>query len=288
MFDQITTVAEIDEVSMEVIASIVQTELIQASTLAVTIADYSQFAVQGANAAKIPSTGSFTVTKKQAGQKAQKQKLTFSGDSIPFTEHAVVQGLIEDIASIQSNVPVAAEYLRRMASAHALQVDVDLFAQIKQVSSQSYTTGSTPTKKDFTKARKVLRQANVPLDSQLFCAFNATNEKEIMDLADFVDADKWLAGSEAAKLEAMFPGGSPGTGFIGRAYGCNLISTNVIPDSDNGLYFYHSSHAGIAFQLKPRIMEQYMVEYLGLLVSMDQLYGVKVLDGGVRGIRIGA
>jgi len=288
MYDQITTVAEIDEVSMEIIASIVQTELIQASALAVTVGDYSQFAVQGANAAKIPNAGSFTVTKKQAGQKALKQKLSFTGDQIPFTEHAVVQGLVEDIASIQANVPVVAEYLRRMASAHALQVDVDLFAQIKLMSTQSYTTGSTPTKKDFTKARKVLREANVPMDAQLYAVVNPTNEKEIMDLDDFVDADKWLSGSESAKLSGMFPGGVAGTGFIGRAYGFNIISTNVVPSSDNGIYFYHSSHAGIAFQLRPRIQEQYMLEHLGLLVSMDQLYGVKVLDGGVRGIRIGA
>src|SRR5690349_15984467 len=146
MLDNVTTVAEIDAVSQEIIASIVQTELIQSAVIAPSVSDYSMFAVPGSKSAKIPRAGSFSVVKKQAGEPVAQQKLTFSGDTILFTEEAVVQATVEDIASIQANVPLVAEYLRRMASAHALQVDKDLFAQIKQVSTQAYSSGSAPSK----------------------------------------------------------------------------------------------------------------------------------------------
>lgn len=292
MLSNVTTTAEIDEVSLELISSIVQTELIQSAVLAPTVTDYSSFASQGAKSAKIPSTGSFLVQKKQAAQAADLQKLSMSGDVIPFDQQAVVQALVEDIASIQSNVPITAEYLRRMASAHGLQFDKDLFAQIKLVlaaNNQAYSAGSAPTKADFTKARKIMRDNHVPSDGQWFCLLGSTNEKKIMDLSDFVDADKWLSGSEAIKLNGVLPGGSVGNGFIGKAYGFLVIVSTVLDDAaDNGMYFYHSSHAGYAFQQGPRIQEQYKLEYLANLVSMDQLYGMKVLNSGIRGVRIGA
>jgi hypothetical protein len=291
MFDNVTTTAEIDAVSMEIIASIVQSELIQSAALGVTVEDFSSLAKPGAASVKIPSAGSFSVMKKQGGQAVTAQKLTFGGDSILFDQQAVIQALVEDIANIQSAVPVVAEYLKRMASAHALQIDKDLFAQIKLVAAankKGYSSGSAPTKADFTLAKKVLKDQGLPLDNQLFCAFSTDNERVMQNLSDFVDADKWLSASSEIKINGMFPGGQVGTGFIGRAYGFNLISTTVVPDSDNGLYFYHRSHAGIAFQQGPRIQEQYKLEHLANLVSMDQLYGVKVLDSGKRACRVGA
>lgn len=289
--DQITGLLDIDEVTSEVITSVVQSERIQASILLPTVMDVSQFARKGASSISFPKANSFVTQKKQSGTAVSAQKLTIGKDTLLLDQHAVIQGLIEDIASVQSEPALAALYFQRMASSQGLQIDVDLFNKIKNIDSgnmSGYTAGSAPTKKDFTKARKIMKDAHVPGDGQWYCLVGTANEKAIMDLEDFVDADKWLSGSEAAKLNALFPGGVASTGTVGRAYGFTILSSTVVPDSDNGMYFYHSSHVAIGFQMQPRLQEQYQLEHLALRVSMDQLYGVKELDGGFRAARIGA
>lgn len=276
--DQLLTKADIDDVSLELISSIFQTELIQSSVLAPTVDDVSALASPGAKSIKIPRANSFVVEKKQAAQKATSQKLTIAADELLLDQHAVVQGIVEDIASIQANVPVVAEYVRRMATAHALQVDEDIFEQLVLASSSSpnhqiaFAAGGAPTKADFINARKLLKKANVPSDGRWYCAVNPDEEAVIIGLADFVDADKWMSGSEAVKS----------SGMLGRAYGFNILTTNVV--ESGSMVFYHSSHVAIGFQKAPTLQEQYKLEHLGTLISLDQLYGVKVLDSGKRAV----
>lgn len=285
MADQITTQIDIDAASRELIDSVVQTELIQGSVLAQTVTNLSALVQPGAKSVSIPNMGSFTVEKKQGGQKATKQKLSLTADKILFNEHAVIQGLVEDIADWQSAVPLLAEYLRRMATAHALQLDVDLFAVIKASGSGvAYAAGGAPTKKDFTVGMRELFLKNVPRDNRIYLAISPTQEEVIKGLADFVDADKWLAGSAEMKMNGVFPGGNA-NGFIGRVYGANVMVTNVVDDGK--MHFYHSTHAAFALQKAPRIQSQYLVEYLAQLLSMDQLYGIKALDSGNRAYHIG-
>jgi len=280
--DQLTTKADIDEVSLELISSIFQTELIQSGVLAPTVENFTDLVKPGADSLKLPRANSFVVEKKQAGQKATSQKLTVSQDKLELSEHAVVQALVEDIASIQANVPLVAEYVKRMASSHALQLDKDIYAQLKLASSATpdhriaYAAGGAPTKQDFINARKLMKVANVPGDGRWYCAVNPAMEAVVIGLADFVDADKWMSGSEQVKQN----------GLLGRAYGFQVLTTNAV--SDDYMIFYHSSHVGLAFQRQPNLQEQYKLEHLGLLVSLDQLYGVKVLDGGKRGVLVGS
>jgi len=280
--DQITTKLDIDEVSMEIISSIVQSELIQASVLASTIEDFTSLVLAGSDSLKLPRTGSFAVEKKQSGQKAMAQKLLLATDKLDLSEHAVVQALIEDIANIQSNVPLVTEYLKRMASAHALQLDKDIYAQLKLTSSSgpdnriAFAAGGAPTKADFIGARKLMKKNNVPQDGGWYCAINPDMEAVIIGLADFVDADKWMSGAELVKSN----------GVLGRAYGFNIVVSNVV--SDDYMVMYHRSHVGMAFQRQPNLQEQYELENLALRVSLDQLYGVKVLDSGKRGVLVGS
>lgn len=280
--DQLTTKADVDALSMELIASVFQTELIQSAVLAPTIENFSALVRPGADSLKLPKANSFNVEMKQGGEAATAQKLTMDADTLLLDKHAVVQGLIEDIASIQAEPAIVAEYVKRMASAHAYDLDKKVYAQLKQTSASApdnriaYAAGGAPTKADFINARKLMKQNNVPQDGRWYLAVNPVQEAVIIGLADFVDADKWFAGAEQAKA----------SGVLGRAYGFTIMSTNAVTDGE--MVFYHSSHAGLAFQRAPRLAEQYKLEYLALLVSVDQLYGVKVLDGGKRGVLVNA
>ena len=98
----------------------------------------------------------------------------------------------------------------------------------------------------------------------------------LLALADFVDADKWASGSESAKLN----------GVIGRVYGFNVVISNVA--TDDGAVLFHKSHVGFARQMAPRVQSQYQIEHLADRVSLDHIYGAKVLDSGKRGVLLGS
>jgi hypothetical protein len=284
MADVLTGKTEIDAVSQEIVASIIQEELIQSAILLPTITDYSAFAVKGSDKVKIPKAGSFTAVLKAENVAASAEALTFSTDDIALDLHYNVQALIEDIADIQANVPLMDEYIRRMAKAIALKVDEEIYDELVLASvaapdhkiDWANAPTDTVTKGDFVTAKKLLKQANVPmLSNELFFLINPKRESEILLLADFVDADKWIEGSANAKLNGM----------IGRAYGFNILVSNLVNDDE--VVFYHKSAVGYATQMAPRLQSDKDLPNLAQRLALDMLFGVKVLDGGKRQVLVG-
>lgn len=268
---------------MELILSVVQTELIQGMILAPSVTDYSALVGPGMDKVKIPRAGSFAVEKKLSATEFTSQSLTFVTDSIDLDEHEGILAQIEGIADIQSRVDLAGEYARRMASALALQMDTFIYEQMKLTSSASpdhriaFDNASTLAKNDFVNAKKLLRLQNVPMnDGRMFCAISPERESDILKLADFVDADKWGAEAVSAKLN----------GVIGRAYGFNILVSSVV--SDTGCLFYHSSHAGWAQQLSPTFETARNLKIAGYDALLHHIYGATVLDAGKRGVLVGS
>lgn len=281
MADQITGKTQVDAVSKEVIASIVQDELIQQSMLLGTVLDFSNLAEKGSDTVSIPRTGSFTAEEKQEGVALNAQALTLAVDKILLNKHYAVQAVIEKFAKVQANVELFGEYLKRMGSALALKVDQEIIAAILATSEASPDhrrafAGASIAKDDFITARMLLRQANVKLDDNVFCAINPEEEAKILALSDFVDADKWASGSETAKQN----------GLIGKAYGCKIIVTNVVPAGKAA--FYHKSHVAFALQQEPEYDEQKELANLATRISLDHVYGVKTMDLGKRGVLMGS
>lgn len=282
--DNLTTKSEIDAVSMELINSVVQTELIQGMVLAPTLTDYSALVGPGMDKVKVPrASSSFTAEKKVGATEFTSQALSFVTDDIALDEHEGILAQIEGVADLQSRVDLAGEYARRMASRLALQMDTFLYEQMKLTSSSSpdhrvaFDNTATLAKNDFINAKKLLRIQNVPMnDGRLFCAISPERESDILKLADFVDADKWGAEAVSAKLN----------GVIGRAYGFNILVSNVV--SDAGCIFYHSSHVGWAQQLSPTFETARNLKIAGYDALLHHLYGGVVLDGGKRGVLVGS
>lgn len=282
--DQITTVSEITDVSMELILSIVQTELKEQMVLAPTLTDYSALVGPGMKSVKVPrAVGEFDAEKKLSATKFTSQSLSFSSDAISLDEHRGVLAEIENIASLQANIDLVGEYARRMASELALKMDEFVFEKMKLTSASSpdhrraFDNGSTLGKNDFVLAKKLLRQANVPTnDGRLFMAISPERESDILKLADFVDADKWGDQAVAAKLN----------GVIGRAYGFNIVVSNTV--EDNACIAYHSSHVAWAQQMAPVFRTQPKLSIAGFEALLDHLYGAQVMDLGVRGVLLGS
>lgn len=281
--DNITTVTEIDSSSNELVANLMQMFLSQKLVLAPTLTDYTSLVGKGMKSVDVPRAGKLQAQRKGAATKLSAQALTIGADTISLDNHYGVLVDVEDIAAVQANIDVMSMYVERMSAALALEMDNRIYEQMKLTSSSSpdhrvaFAAGSALTKADFTVAKKLLRTQNVPMDDgKLFLAINPYNEKAILDLSDFVDADKWLSGSAEAKLN----------GVIGRAYGFNIVISNVIDDTAN--IFYHSSHVAFAKQLNLKLESQRDIDNLSDKMAMSHSYGCKVMDLGVRGVLIGS
>lgn len=281
--DNITTVNEIDPVSMELIANLTQMFLTQNMVIAPTVTDYTSLVAKGAKSVEIPRAGKLQAQRKNAGQKLNAQVMSIGTDLLALDKNYGILVENEDIAQIQSSIDLLSEYVKRMSAALALEMDNSVYEQMKLTSASSpdhrvaFASGSSITQADFTNAKKLLRIQNVPMDDgKLFLAINPYNEKAILDLTGFVDADKWLAGSAEAKLN----------GVIGRAYGFNIVVSNVVDDT--GSLFYHSSHCAFARQIQPKFETQRNIDNLSDKMALSHLYGTKVMDLGVRGVLVGS
>jgi hypothetical protein len=163
-------------------------------------------------------------------------------------------------------------YGERIASALMKKWDAAVYAELILGGSTAYSSGSALTKADFTKARQIMKNLEVDLDSGgNWLAINPAAEKVVMDLSDFVDADKWSSGSEQIKVN----------GFIGRAYGFNI----VVGTQYTSPVFYNSSACAFARQEQLKIASNFSIADLATELAGWHLYGVKQLQGGAASVK---
>jgi hypothetical protein len=278
--DFITTQSTIDNISLEAIAAFVQKELIAKPKLAGTITDLSAAVGPGMDSIKLPRFNSFVAERKVAARHLTKQKLTSSPDQLYLVKHDAVLTEIENIAQLQSSVDLQMLYAERIASAMKKKEDQEIFEELKLSSESSpdhrvaFASGSTLTKADFTNSIKLMLDAEIELgDGTLWLAAPTAQYKAILELSDFVDADKWGSGSEVIK----------GTGALGRAYGFNIIVSTVFDKP----VFYHSTACAFARQKAISYMQAPLPKNLSVELAADHVYGVKQMQGGKAAIVIG-
>jgi hypothetical protein len=245
MADQITGDTEAAAVKMTLIAAMVQRELAAAAKLLPTFMDVSSFAEPGLDKISFPKSTSFSVEKKLSGQKASAQALTYSVDTLNLDQEAVVQWIIEKKQTWQSRVNLEIDAAGRAASAHGRQVDSDLFAAIN--------------------AGRKIKVENWP-ETDLTLAIHPTEEQGMLDIANFINADQY--GSREALIQ----------GEIGRVFGVRVVVSNLLTENES--FMYHRDACAIGFQRSPEFDSDKDLENLGTRFSLDQLYGIKVLQSG--------
>ncbi|HPK40005.1 MAG TPA: hypothetical protein PKZ69_00160, partial [Candidatus Cloacimonadota bacterium] len=87
--------------------------------------------------------------------------------------------------------------------------------------SAASTAADTITKADFIAARKALNEANAPLHGRV-CIIGPEHESQLMEIAEFVSADKIGKTSNMPIVE----------GFVGRAFGFDIVLLNHLPMVD--------------------------------------------------------
>jgi len=257
------------------ISSFVQAELKQKAILLNTVQQFP--AGPGIDTIKIPRADSFTAADKAENTALTAQVLTFATDDLALDKHKAVLVKLEDIAQLQAKPDVVREIMMRMGTELALQIDKDIMTQLVLTSASAPDhriayAGSAIAQADILEARRLLYVQNVPFN-ECYLAISPTQEKALLGIADFVRADAY--GDARGLIR----------GEIGTLYGCKVIVSNVVADAKSVVY--HPTHVAFALQQslnfeKDRDLDNIATKYLA-----SQIYGMKVLDSGNRGVVLG-
>ena len=214
----------------------------------------------------IPDVSSLTAQDKAAETEVTLQSPTETKFSVSINKWKHVAFLIEDMVKVQSASNLRKEYTDKAGYAVGKAVDSDLIALY---SSLTQSTGSESVDVDeetILEAKKQLDEADAPrTDRTLLIA--PSQEKSLLRIPRFTEADKIADGGKAIK-----------EGMLGRIHGFDVfVSTNVpkVGDNTKNIAFQRDAFV-LATQSYPRVQAAYVLEYLGTLVVVDEIYGVSV------------
>jgi N4-gp56 family major capsid protein len=281
MADADMGVTETSATGVDLVAAMVQKQLIAKAKLMFTVMDESSRATKGAKSVSFPRTGDLTPVAKTENTASESIALTYAADQLALDQHYQAYVRLEDIADAQSVLNVESDILERASAGMAKVMDTKIYTVLKAGASASapdhiidhYGSSGAITRTKILQARKLLDDQNVP-DEDRFLVVNPAQEAELLDIDGFVDADKY--GSTAAKLN----------GEIGRLFGFTVIKTTVC--EDNVSLYYHRSACAFARQIEPKWEQGRDLSRLANEYSLSALYGAKVLDSGKRNVTANA
>jgi len=239
----------------------------------------------------IPYPGTFSAKDKAADGTVTLQ--TPSGGTevqVTLNKHKEVSFLIEDVVRAQENQDVMRRYVESAAIALAEQIETDLFSLYASLSNSVGTAGTDISAATIRSARKTLNDNKIPMTNR-HLVISSKDEAALL-------ADSNLASYFAHRTQAI------PEGALGRLYGFTVWMSQLVPvvsgtpDTTNNLAFHPEAFI-LAMRALPeppantgaraavirdpqsglvlRVLYAYNPNYLGVQVTMDVLYGVKVL-----------
>lgn len=258
------------------VSAIVQAELKQRAVLMPLVQNYA--AGPGIDTIKIPRAGGFAAETKTENTSLTAQVLTFATDDLLLNQHKAVLVRLEELAATQSKPDVVSQILSRMASELALQIDMDIFAQLELTSAAApdhriaYADATSFKKADILAARSLLHVQNVPFN-ECYIGVSPASEVSLLAINDFVHVDTY--GSAQAIVN----------GELGRLFGARVVMSNVFEDLKT--IIWHPTHCAFAMQSSLNFKSQDDLENIATKYLASQLYGAKVMDAGKRAVMLG-
>lgn len=249
----------------DLIASLVQRELLESATLATFVTDLSGLAVKGAKSISIPKLSSFTVQNRAFGAAATPNAaLTDAVDVINLDKNKIVLFGYDAHDEMQSSINYMIEAISRAARAHGRQVNTDILSTWDTVAGLN-VNGATPadiTVADILDMREFLLE-NFADMSRAALVISADQEKAMLKIAEFSRYDYRGVGPTPIV-----------NGTIGSVYGVPVVINQQVGAQQ--AYMVAPEGSAIAFQKAPAVAEQVELTYgsEGRLVVVDQLYGV--------------
>jgi HK97 family phage major capsid protein len=218
----------------------------------------------------VPFVVAGTANAKVANTQVTLDGTTYNSVVININQHFEKSYLIEDFLNVQSKYNLRSEFTKAAAYAIAVSIDSSIVTEfLSGVSQTAGTYGTAISDATILSGKLTLDNALAPADGRKF-VINPTGYSQLLAIDKFVRYDA-LGTGEAIK-----------NGKIGTIYGMdvfmsqNLPTVVATPAQNNGMMF-HADVQGVAVQEKPRTQAQYKQEYLGWLLTVDALWGVKTL-----------
>lgn len=233
----------------------------------------------------IPNLTNLTATSKTANAQVTLQSPTETDTTISINNHYESSFLVEDILKVQSNYDLMAEYTSKAGESIARRVDTDLlgeYANFTNTDVGSY--GQDITDPVFLAADEALDLANAPMEDRYLIVY-PTQKTALLKVEKFVKAD-WVGQYQSSTMVKT----GPNSRYMwGDLYGHPVYYTKQIPTTAgtptqfHNIYF-HKEAIALALQLAPRTQSEYRLEYLGNLVVVDTIYGIKTIraDFGIE------
>lgn len=234
----------------------------------------------------IPKRGTLTVNNKAANTQITLQTPTATKVDLLLDQYKEVSFLVEDIAAAQANQSIVDGYIEDAIMAIAETIDASLLALYPGFTATAIDGTTTFNEALITEAGRILNNARAPFSDRSI-VWSADAQKKLLALGQFVSAQ--YDPQNATALEEA---------TLGRKYGfSHYMDQQVVLATDQKNIAFHKDCMTLAMRPMPapptqqgvqsatmsedgfgiRVMWQYSILFKGVIVSLDVLYGVKVV-----------
>jgi hypothetical protein len=228
----------------------------------------------------IPNLSNLSANDKSASTPVTLQSPTETEVQISIDQHKEASFIIEDVLAVQSNYDLMSNYTSKAGYAIAQAVDSDLLGLYSSLTTTDVGTyGLDVSKPVILQGIETLELADVPYEDR-YLILDPTQGTALYKIDEFVKTD-YLGEYQSAKPTAT---GLRNRYSWGSFFGVEVYLTNQVPSTAgtptqiHNVLFQKEAFA-LAMQVAPRTQSDYILEYLGHLVVVDTIYGVKVLRG---------
>jgi hypothetical protein len=255
----------------DLIAALVQRELLESATLTNFLTDLSSLAVKGSKTVSVPKLSSFTVQDRAFGAAAtENTALVAEVDTVALDKNKIILFGYDASDDQQSTIDYMVAAVTRAARAHGRQVNADIITMWNLVADLS-VNGATPA--DIT-VNAILDMREQMLENfadmnTVSLIISASQEKAMLKIAEFSRYDYRGVGPAPVI-----------NGVIGSVYGVPVVLNQQLATQQ--AYMVAREGSAIAFQKAPAVAEDTALQYGtgGKQVAVDQLYGVGGLQLG--------
>jgi len=227
------------------------------------------------NAIKIPHVSEMEAKDKTANVDMTAETFTEGETTLDLDKHKYAMFEVEDIVTLQSKFDFRAIYVKEAAAAIAKKIDSDISAAMYASATNSVDATTGVTWANLRTCRKYLQAANVP-PLERYLVLQSDAEDDVMNLAEVKNRGDYLDANTPGVVQ---------NGRIGRLLACDVFATENLPASDvsavsktHNLMFQKGGMA-LAIQQQPRVEISRQHKALAWAVSVDVVYGVKVMRG---------
>lgn len=224
--------------------------------------DYSAWIKDNGNTVEIPELSNLVANDKVSGVAVSLQSPTEIKQTLNVNTHKETSFLLEDIAAIQANVDLNAEYTGKAGFAIAQAMDSDIAALASGFSQVQGTYNTAITADVILDSVQSLDDANVPEEDRHF-VMKPQVKRDIIDITTYISND-FVSGSPVV------------TGKLGTLYGVEAHMTTQIVKTGNNTnnMLFHRDAIGKAVQKEPTTNTDYENLEIGWSVVTDTIYGV--------------